>query len=766
MGKKDRAIKTAAINMARELDGEMDEDEIARVERQMRRETSEYRDMLSKKKEVEEPAVAPPTLEEKKAALKAKKEAAKAALEEKKAAASAEKDAEAAEAAEMEEEIMSLPENHPARKKLEADKAAAASSSAPPPAPPTASAAGSSSGELVPKEKKVKKTAAEKAAEKAARQDKKNEKRKDAAVDDISGELENTGLDSGTHKLAVCTGNLASRQDSRDVKLQSVSISLFGSFIMEDQTLELTYGHRYGLIAQNGAGKSTMLKVVASRMLPIPEFIDIWFLDKEAEPSNRTAVDSVVDTVRNEKERLEALEEEIMSTMGPSDPRLEPIYEKLDKMDPATFEKRAGELLFGLGFSQAMMKRETKDMSGGWRMRVALAQALFVKPTLLVLDEPTNHLDLGACVWLEDYLAKWDSTLLLTSHSADFLNGVCTKMYHLTVNKKLELYGGNYDSYVNTRRENEINLGKKHDKEQADIKHLKEFISSCGTYSNLVKQAQSKQKIIDKMVEAGLTPCPAADPVFRFGFPNSTKIPPPVLAFQEVSFAYSGKAEDFLYTGLDFGIDCDSRIALVGPNGAGKSTLLKLMCQEIMPTVGDIRRNPHIRIGRYNQHSEDVLDLAATPLDFMQNLYPEGIVTTAGKQKMEISDWRAKLGMFGITGKFQVNPIAEMSPGFRARLVFCLMSLRNPHLLLLDEPTNPLDMDMIDSLAMAIKKFDGGVVLVSHDFRLLEQVADHIWVCEDMKVTPWKSGIKEYKDHLRKQMGRDAKKMAAGGGVQ
>merc|ERR1719183_558968 len=328
-----------------------------------------------------------------------------------------------------------------------------------------------------------------------------------------------------------------------------------------------------------------------------------------------------------------------MTEVGPEDSRLEAIYEKLEKIDPSTFDKRAGELLFGLGFSLTMMQRATKDMSGGWRMRVALAQALFVKPMLLVLDEPTNHLDLGACVWLEDYLAKWESILLLTSRSQDFLDGVCSKVYHLTVDKRLDLYGGNYASYEKTRQENEVNQQKRYEKEQEDIKHLKEFISSCGTYSNLVKQAQSKQKIIDKMVEAGLTPKPQPDPVFRFAFPSSEKLPPPVLAFQNVSFAYSGKKEDYLYTNLEFGIDCDSRIALVGPNGAGKSTLLKLMEQEIQPTEGEIRKNPHLRIGRYNQHSEDVLDLKKCPLDFPRDRFPDGLITAEGHKKMEITDW-------------------------------------------------------------------------------------------------------------------------------
>jgi len=383
-----------------------------------------------------------------------------------------------------------------------------------------------------------------------------------------------------------------------------------------------------------------------------------------------------------------------------------------------------------------------------------------------VLDEPTNHLDLGACVWLEDYLAKWDSILIMTSHSADFLNGVCSKIYHLSCRATLGLYGGNYAAYVKTRKEAEVNLFKKYEKEQDDIKHLKEFISSCGTYSNMVKQAQSKQKIIDKMLEVGLTRRPEDDPKFRFKFPNSAKIPPPVLAFQNVSFSYSGRKEDYLYTALEFGIDCDSRIALVGPNGAGKSTLLKLMEEELQPTEGDIRRNPHLRIGRYNQHSEDVLELDRSPLDFMDHLFPDGIVTTDGKKKMDVTDWRGKLGIFGVTGDKQTLPMKTMSPGFRARVVFCLISLRNPHVLLLDEPTNALDMDMIDSLAMAIKNFSGGVVLVSHDFRLLEQVADSIWVCDNKAITPWAGSIHSYKEKLRKDMKRDSKKMFSGTGVQ
>jgi len=556
-------------------------------------------------------------------------------------------------------------------------------------------------------------------------------------------------------QTAVVTGVLASQEQAMDVKIEQFSLSIFGVELICDTKLELNFARRYGLIGANGSGKSTMLAALAAREVPIPKHIDIWFLDSEAKPEEVTAVQAVVNVVLQEYNRLEELTQKLLDDgVEKNGDMLATIGEKLDKLDPNTFEPRACELLHGLGFTRTMMQKFTKDMSGGWRMRVSLAQALFVEPLLLLLDEPTNHLDLGACVWLEEYLKTYPNTLLFTSHSEDFMNGVCTNIMQLTRKGTLCTWSGNYDAYHKTRTELEKNMLTKYKKEQDDIAHLLDFIRSCGTYSNMRIQAESKQKIIDKMKEAGLTENPAtmADQTYVFTWPTSESISPPVLAFANVSFSYSGKKEDHLYEGLELGVDLDSRIALVGPNGAGKSTLLKLMLQEIQPTVGEVKRSGKLRIAYYNQHSEAVLDLDKTPLIFVQELYPLGITTTGGLQKMEEPAWRGKLGMWGISGEYQTRKMRTMSDGMRTRVVFLLMSLVNPHVLLLDEPTNHMDMACIDALAESINKFNGGLVLVSHDFRLIGQVAKAIWVCDKKNVKPWTGDIQSYKKHLKTEV--------------
>jgi len=538
------------------------------------------------------------------------------------------------------------------------------------------------------------------------------------------------------------TGQLASQEQARDIKFVGFSLSSRGVPLIADTTLELNYGRRYGLIGRNGSGKSTFLNCLGSRELPIPTHIDVYLLQEEVEPSDKTAMEAVVECGMLEVQRLEHEEHVALETFGPESPVLMDIYDRLDELDPSTFEKRAGELLHGLGFEAGDMSKKTKDMSGGWRMRVALARALFVKPHLLLLDEPTNHLDLGACVWLENYLSTYPKILVIVSHSQDFLNGVCTNIMHLTPLKTLQYYGGNYDTFVRTKLENETNQMKQYVKQQEEIKHIKEFIASCGTYANLVKQAKSRQKILDKMEAEGLIKPVERERILSLYFPSCGELAPPVLAFQNVAFAYDGKK--CLYKNLNFGVDLDSRVVLVGPNGAGKSTLLKLMTGDLLPTDGMIQRHGHLRIARYHQHSNEQLDLEMNPIDYMRREFAH--------LGLEITEWRQRLGRFGITGKMQTSPMKEMSDGQKSMVVFCYIAQRVPHLLLFDEPTNHLDMECIDSLAEAINEFEGGLVVVSHDFRLLQQVAKEIWVCDHGAITRWEGSILDYKKQLKKSM--------------
>jgi len=541
----------------------------------------------------------------------------------------------------------------------------------------------------------------------------------------------------------ACTGVLSSQPLSRDLKIESFSMSLYGQRLVEDTRLEFNWGRKYGLIGPNGSGKSTLLTILGKREAPIPDHISIYYLDREAEATDMTALQYVIQDVAAEKAKLEKEAEKLASSEeGAESERLFDIYDTLDALDADLAEKKAGEILHGLGFDKKMQAKQTKDFSGGWRMRIALAKALFAVPTMLLLDEPTNHLDLEACVWLEEYLKKYTRILVIISHSQDFLNNVCTNIIHLQ-NQKLVYYGGNYDTYVQTRSEKEENQMKQFEWEQEQISHMKEYIARFGHGSaKLAKQAQSKEKTLERMKEKGLTERVVADKVLAFRFTNVGKLPPPVLTFNKVSFAYPTAPDVKLYTDLEFGIDLDSRVALVGPNGAGKSTLLKLMVGDIQSTGGLVRRHNHLRIGWYHQHLTDQLDLDLTPLEYMMRKFP-GI---------ELEAMRRVVGRYGITGKAQTLPISSLSDGQKSRVVFAWLAYQEPSLLLLDEPTNHLDMETIDALAVAINEFDGGLVLVSHDFRLINQVAKEIWVCENKTVTPWKGDIMQYKEVLKKKM--------------
>uniref|UniRef100_F1KV86 ATP-binding cassette sub-family F member 2 n=1 Tax=Ascaris suum TaxID=6253 RepID=F1KV86_ASCSU len=566
-------------------------------------------------------------------------------------------------------------------------------------------------------------------------------------LDVAAAMLERMEIENAQARSAA--GALTSHPKSMDIKIEGLTVTFHGREIVTDTKLELNMGRRYGLIGLNGSGKSTLMQAIFRRELPIPEHVDMFLVSREMAASNDSALKAVID-VDAERKALEKQAEELASCADDeSHEKLMDIYDRLDDMDADKAEVKAAEILFGLGFTRQMMLKKCKDFSGGWRMRIALARALYLKPSLLLLDEPTNHLDLEACVWLEEELSNYKRTLLIVSHSQDFMNGVCTNIIHL-FQRRLEYYGGNYDAYVRTREELLENQQKRYKWEQDQLQHMKDYIARFGHGSaKLARQAQSKEKTMAKMVAGGLTEKVVTEKVKQFYFFDPGAVPPPVIMVQHVSFRYSDTTP-FIYKDLDFGIDLDTRIALVGPNGAGKSTLLKLISGDHMPTDGLIRRHSHVKIGRYHQHLHEELPLEKSALEFMMASFPDV------KEKEEM---RKIIGRYGLTGREQVCPMKQLSDGQRCRVSFAWLAWQQPHLLLLDEPTNHLDMESIDALAEAINCFSGGMILVSHDFRLVHQVAEEIWICDHQTITKWDGDIFSYKKFLRKHIDHDHAKV-------
>lgn len=551
----------------------------------------------------------------------------------------------------------------------------------------------------------------------------------------------------------VAGATLISDARSPDIKFINFSLSMKSTTIVDNTDVDFRRGGRYGLIGRNGCGKSTLLKCIAEREIPIPEMHSIYLLSKEADPSELTALEYVIGPAQDELLRIEAMIEKLQ-VEDPQSEALMDLFDRQDELDPTTFESRASIILRGLGFSPigtalkqggATIDKKTKDMSGGWRMRVALARALFIAPSILLLDEPTNHLDLETCVWLEGYLAEYKKILIMCCHSQDFLNGVCTDMLVMS-EKKLRCWSGNYDQYVKTKGEQETNQIKAYRKQQDDIEHIRAFIASCGTFANLVKQAQSKQKIIDKMEADGLIKMPYVEPIFRFRFQDAGKVDGVLVSASGCAFSYTGKKEDYLFQNVDFGVWPSSRIALVGPNGAGKSTLVKLICGDYSPCEGVMQRAGSLTIGRFHQHSADVLDLDKSPVEYIASKFSQKF------PENRTEDWRAVVGTYGIPTSLHLEPIRYLSDGLKTRLVLCEISMRRPHILLLDEPTNAADMEMIDSMAEAIQQFNGAVVVISHDFRLLQQVVKEIWIV-DRGIKTWNGDILTYKNLLKSKHG-------------
>jgi len=498
----------------------------------------------------------------------------------------------------------------------------------------------------------------------------------------------------------------------------------------------IAYGRKYGLIGRNGMGKTTLLRHIANRELDIPSHISVLHVEQEV-AGDETRVLQAVLSADVEREALLAEERKIMALADDDSrktDRIKKVYEKLEAIDAHSAEARASMILSGLGFTTDMQDAPTKQFSGGWRMRVALARALFIQPDLLLLDEPTNHLDLFACLWLENYLQSWQKTLIIVSHQRDFLNAVCTDVIHLQ-NKKLDFYRGNYDSFEKIRNERLKQQQKQHDAQQVQRKHMQAFIDRFRYNAKRAKMAQSRIKKLERMDVVSEV---INDPAVVMQFLEPEPLQPPILQFNDAAFGYT--PDKTLFRNLNIGIDMESRVALVGANGVGKTTLLKILCGELEPTEGIAIRQPKLRFSLFSQHFVDQLDLSMSPLEFFMHKYPGVNQQTA----------RAHLGKFGLSGDLALRTINTLSGGQKSRVVFGIISWTRPQILLLDEPSNHLDIDTVDALTQALNEFAGGVLLVSHDERLISHVCDEIWFFDEnddgeREIKPFDGDFDDYK---------------------
>lgn len=492
---------------------------------------------------------------------------------------------------------------------------------------------------------------------------------------------------------AITSSLSCNRTLSRDIHITSFDMSHDRKILLKNASLSLSYGRRYGLIGRNGTGKTTLLKQIYHRHLPISTNLKILYLEQEI-PSSDTLV--LHELLNSDTEMQDLVTEQHLLNNILSDEtdtytdeqhydaaeRLSIVEDRLTELQKFSAEKRAKNILFGLQFTSDMLNIPTHNLSGGWRMRLSLAKSLFLNPDLLLLDEPTNHLDLNAVIWLQHYLQKWKKILLLVSHDRDFLNTVCTDIIHLD-NHQLVYYKGNYDVFEKLN-------------------------------TNLVKHSNYRVK-------------------FTFNQPNH--INTSLVEIHDLTFGYSDIP---LFQNLDLNIHHTAKIAIVGPNGAGKSTLFKLILSKLSPMLGHINLHRKLKIGYFSQHFEDTFNVTLSPIQLISSLHPD----------LESQHIRNVLGKFNLKGQDHNQIISLLSGGQKTRLALALLYLDNPHLLLLDEPTNHLDIQSVDALINALNQFDGAICLISHDQRLISKVCDCLWILHNNSIHVSYDSFDTYRDSL------------------
>ena len=498
-------------------------------------------------------------------------------------------------------------------------------------------------------------------------------------------------------------GALTQLETAVDIKIEKFSIAAKGKDLFRDASLMIAAGRRYGLVGPNGHGKTTLLRHIGSRSLQIPPNIDALICEQEVVADERSALETVLSSdekrtsLLNECKDLEAQQENGKDVTE----RLNEVYDELRAIGADQAEPKARRLLAGLGFSREMQERATNKFSGGWRMRVSLARALFIEPTLLMLDEPTNHLDLNAVIWLDNYLQNWKKTLLIVSHDQSFLDNVCTDIIHLD-QCKLWYYKGNYSMFKKMVVQKTRERMKEYEKQERRIKELKNSGQSkkkaeAKTKDLLTRKqlkGQSKlQKNDDEQGPTELLEKPREYNV-KFRFPETSTLQPPILGLYDASFNYPDQPP--LFKNVEFGLDMDSRIAIVGPNGVGKSTFLGLLMGDLEATSGEMRKNARLNIGRFDQHSGEHLTAEESPTEYLMRLF-----------NLPVEKARKQLGSFGLQSHAHTIPMKDLSGGQKSRVALAELTLSAPDVVILDEPTNNLDIESIDALAEAIGEYQG-----------------------------------------------------------